>query len=296
MRILFVFLLLAGTSYAQPSVAFVNDFVTYDDHDGFTISQEQKIDTFSGYVLDDEKAPCIAMQNIDSPHGNATSLMAELSISGANPGGSYVVIPIEPFDFQWLAGNENFTWFDTWSDGVVNSETFLDLIIEGVFDFGNNTAMDWSPTTNRYVSSGIRSTDFVILPLNPLLNNTFTNPELTIGWGYRGDYDSDYEITVNDINIVQVLIPANLTSPAADPYDWDRDGDVDAADAELCRIDGDVLPGDANGDGSVDVVDFNILAIWLFKTGTYWTRADFNHDGVTDGSDFNIWNDNRTDI
>ena len=53
------------------------------------------------------------------------------------------------------------------------------------------------------------------------------------------------------------------------------------------------LPGDANGDMTVDATD---LAIWdtnKFSTGTDWVSADFNGDGRTDVSDFNVWNDNR---
>ena len=53
------------------------------------------------------------------------------------------------------------------------------------------------------------------------------------------------------------------------------------------------LPGDANGDGNVDVSDFNIWNSHKFATGTDWVSADFNGDGFTDVTDFNIWNSHK---
>ena len=50
------------------------------------------------------------------------------------------------------------------------------------------------------------------------------------------------------------------------------------------------IPGDANGDGTVDVSDFNIWNANKFTTGTDWVTGDFDNDGVTDVSDYNIWN------
>jgi hypothetical protein len=46
--------------------------------------------------------------------------------------------------------------------------------------------------------------------------------------------------------------------------------------------------GDANLDGSVDTVDFNILASGFNATGAVWTQGDFNYDGTVDTVDFNL--------
>ena len=53
------------------------------------------------------------------------------------------------------------------------------------------------------------------------------------------------------------------------------------------------LPGDANGDGTVDGQDFIIWNANKFTGGTDWITGDFNGDGVTDGQDFIIWNANK---
>ncbi len=53
------------------------------------------------------------------------------------------------------------------------------------------------------------------------------------------------------------------------------------------------LAGDANGDGTVDVSDFNVWNNNKFTNGTTWITGDFNGDGITDVSDFNIWNVNK---
>ena len=46
------------------------------------------------------------------------------------------------------------------------------------------------------------------------------------------------------------------------------------------------LAGDANLDGTVNVVDFNMLAAGYNKTGQLWTGGDFNYDGKVNAEDF----------
>jgi hypothetical protein len=48
------------------------------------------------------------------------------------------------------------------------------------------------------------------------------------------------------------------------------------------------LGGDADLDGTVDVIDFNILGTYFGDSGTDWAQGDFNYDGTTDIQDFNI--------
>jgi autotransporter-associated beta strand protein len=49
-----------------------------------------------------------------------------------------------------------------------------------------------------------------------------------------------------------------------------------------------VNSGDANLDGSVDSVDFNLLASNFGGSGKQWIEADFNYDGAVDTTDFNL--------
>ena len=51
------------------------------------------------------------------------------------------------------------------------------------------------------------------------------------------------------------------------------------------------LPGDANGDGVVDAVDFIAWNDNKFTGGTDWTTGDFDGNGITDAADFIQWND-----
>ena len=49
------------------------------------------------------------------------------------------------------------------------------------------------------------------------------------------------------------------------------------------------MPGDANGDGKVDVSDLGILAAnYGLAAGAAWTQGDFNNDGKVDVSDLGI--------
>jgi uncharacterized Zn-binding protein involved in type VI secretion len=50
--------------------------------------------------------------------------------------------------------------------------------------------------------------------------------------------------------------------------------------------------GDANLDGVTDGSDFGIWNSHKFSPGD-WAQGDFNYDGVVDGSDFGIWNANK---
>src|SRR5262249_37926137 len=40
------------------------------------------------------------------------------------------------------------------------------------------------------------------------------------------------------------------------------------------------LPGDATKDGSVNSVDFNLLALHFNQSGQTWSTGDFNYDGI----------------
>jgi hypothetical protein len=49
-----------------------------------------------------------------------------------------------------------------------------------------------------------------------------------------------------------------------------------------------VYSGDANLDGGVDTVDFNLLASNFSRSGKRWFNGDFNYDGSVDTTDFNL--------
>ncbi len=53
------------------------------------------------------------------------------------------------------------------------------------------------------------------------------------------------------------------------------------------------LRGDANGDGIVDVSDFNIWNTNRNQSNADWTMGDFNLDRVVDDNDFALWYANR---
>ncbi len=48
------------------------------------------------------------------------------------------------------------------------------------------------------------------------------------------------------------------------------------------------LRGDANGDGAVNLSDFNVLAANFGQTGRTFSQGDFNYDGTVNLDDFNI--------
>jgi hypothetical protein len=54
----------------------------------------------------------------------------------------------------------------------------------------------------------------------------------------------------------------------------------------------DILPGDANLDGTVDFLDFSALSASFGETGTGWAEGNFNGDGETNFQDFSILSSN----
>jgi Dockerin type I domain len=50
-----------------------------------------------------------------------------------------------------------------------------------------------------------------------------------------------------------------------------------------------ILPlGDANGDYTVNALDFNILATNFGRSGATWSQGDFNNDGIVNTADFSL--------
>jgi hypothetical protein len=50
-----------------------------------------------------------------------------------------------------------------------------------------------------------------------------------------------------------------------------------------------LLPGDANADGKVDTLDFNILAFHFGGSNKTFSQGDFNYDTHVDSTDFNLF-------
>ncbi len=68
------------------------------------------------------------------------------------------------------------------------------------------------------------------------------------------------------------------------------------ADFDLIAGPDRILAADANGDGIVDGIDYQAWEENVFQSGTSCSTGDYNHDGRTDVSDFNIWNASQQDI
>ncbi len=65
-------------------------------------------------------------------------------------------------------------------------------------------------------------------------------------------------------------------------YGTNPSGQIDAFELKA------VLPGDANGDGKVDINDLTIVLARYGQTGMTWTQGDFNNDGKVDINDLTI--------
>ena len=106
-----------------------------------------------------------------------------------------------------------------------------------------------------------------------------------------GDFNADGTLDALDIDLLSLEVIQGYDNAL---FDLTMDGLVNQADRDewVVNLKGTMF-GDANLDLVVDDTDFAILSGNLFQAGTSWAAADFTGDGVTDVSDFNIWNNNR---
>ena len=131
-------------------------------------------------------------------------------------------------------------------------------------------------------------------------------PVFPSGQGYSeyyaaipGDFDTDGDLDVNDIDLLIAEIAGGNNTPF---YDLTDDGQVDLDDRDAwLEIAGaanlpsgnSYLLGDANLDGTVDREDFLVWNDNKFTSVAAWSAGDFNADGFVDGRDLLIWNENK---
>jgi hypothetical protein len=107
-----------------------------------------------------------------------------------------------------------------------------------------------------------------------------------------GDLTGDQRVDASDIDVLFDAVRAGIEVAY---YDLNGSGIVDLADVTFLveSILGS-LPGDANLDGSVDAMDFNIWRDHRFQAcNKSWADGEFSGDGAVDGSDFNVWLEHR---
>lgn len=110
--------------------------------------------------------------------------------------------------------------------------------------------------------------------------------------GLPGDYDGDGDVDTADYATWRSSYGANGTGL---PADGNSDGLVNAADYTIWRDNAQsvsVVPGDANGDGSVDLLDLDILGQNFGLTPATLAQGDFNGDGSVDLLDLDILGQN----
>ena len=107
-----------------------------------------------------------------------------------------------------------------------------------------------------------------------------------------GDFDNNGVLDVVDADALVGVIAAMTNDP---DFDLTLDGTVDQADLSMWLADAATahgfaapyLAGDANLDGTVNVVDLNSLGVnWQSATGA-WSAGDFNADNMVNVGDLN---------
>lgn len=162
------------------------------------------------------------------------------------------------------------------------------------FDSATNTAVWTFPGFARGVlpdgqyEASLLTEEIVDLADNGLAN--LNNTSFNFAW-FRGDMNANGTVEPIDID---ALCAAQSPANSNPRRDIDGDGDVDRTDVVVLVRD--VLrtrPGDADLDRDVDTTDLNAITSHMFQSGAGWGGGDFDCNGSTDGSDFNLWNENK---
>ena len=88
-----------------------------------------------------------------------------------------------------------------------------------------------------------------------------------------GTAGADYVQAVSINNAGQILVQGDLASAPFDEHTW------------LLTP---AIPGDANGDGRVDINDLTVVLAHYGQTGMAWTQGEFTGDGTVDINDLTI--------
>ncbi len=107
------------------------------------------------------------------------------------------------------------------------------------------------------------------------------------------DFDRSGACDAHDIDLLSAEVRAQTNRPYFN-LNPTVDSVVDNEDRQIWIEDlAKLTPGDANFDGLVDAVDFELWNTNRFQPDTGWASGDFDGNGATDVADFNIWNDYR---
>ena len=161
-------------------------------------------------------------------------------------------------------------------------------------------ALENEPGGNDFITE---NTDFSDLPAALFAP---TNTPTQIGWfaedlsaGFVGvaDLGNIFPVGLSELAVDEFTTIPDINPPQGRLYALGPVPPGGGGQMNLVYVtDPSRLPGDANLDGFVDELDFDIWLANIFTDSSEWTDGDFNQDGHVDASDFNIWNDNRTDI
>ncbi len=165
-------------------------------------------------------------------------------------------------------------------------QTFtLDYLADGIVD-GTSTQTDYTPTANGIGEVRIGGPSFITSGGNPVYwdNILIQVLEADTG-GVTGDFNGDTVVDAADIDLLTAAIRAGSTDAQ---FDLDGSTTVDADDlAELVGTILGTVPGDANLDLAVDLIDLSALAT-NFNSNAGWAGGNFNTDEIVDLIDLSL--------
>jgi hypothetical protein len=221
----------------------------------------------------------------DSPtlSGNATlGLAANMNVSiiggnastGSYNGGSYrsVVAPTGGTLTLGTHGNGNIVKFGNASELTLNLNDLKtdgvtpvadSLAIKGNLDLGDNTNGTVDNVLNIVYTSMDKATTYTLVSYDSISSNQLKFGTIEVNGNPIAGDGTALKAINGDHHLVYGATSLTLQM--------------------------ELIPGDINGDGLVDVADYNIWAANVGRTGATWSQGDLNGDGLVDVADYNIW-------
>ena len=264
--------------------------------------------------------------------GNATPLGTIASGSTASIGTSANLTPFIPasaVDFVSVDDNSDQDYYSF----TVNSRSELDILLDPrgpTYNEGPQGGSQSSYNTRALSNLRLRlyDTNGSTLLADQNVNGSGSSESINSFVVDPGTYFARISGSANNVQMYRLDVTANT---AALPGDFDDNGDYDCPDVdalvdaiasgstdlqydlsgnslvgtedltEWLAIAGAAentsgnpyLAGDADLNGTVDFLDFNVWAANRFSSSAAWCLGDFDASGVIDFLDFNIWAANR---
>ena len=289
-----------------------NGQFTIDDSDvavGFTAANPGSIEIARVLVSETARGRGTGMVLIENSGVDVANdvIVGELALGGTNAGNfadAQLNLVDSKLDARDVAVAHRFDGTVGSVSGTIDMSRSL-MVVQGTLDLTSDATLTMRiDGLTRSIGDGL-ATDYAAIDaditslggvLDILAESTYLGPAargdqdnfdlINVALGMSGNFDT---ITFDGTSLGNGFTYVGQTNGGDDGLFASAEEDATGVSATTYLA----IPGDANGDMTVDGQDFVIWNSFKFQSGTDWSQGDFNGDSITDGQDFVLWNTNK---